>query len=96
MYNKFDHTVNIQKTKYTTVEEIHLGLILEEGIGTTAHTEEYKYLGVNVTSCGEQDMKITEKINKLGKVDSITRKWHVIDTYVTKETETKIFKPIKI
>ena len=66
-YQKWGLKVNMNKTKYMAIGDLHQDLILEEDMGKISYTEEYKYLGVKITASRKQDKEIKSRIN-LGKM----------------------------
>lgn len=92
-YKKSGLNVNMNKTKYMVIGGINEDLILEEGMGTIAPTEEYQYLGVKITNDGKQDKEIRSRINA-GKTTISLLNGILWDKHITTDNKIRIFKTI--
>ena len=52
----------MNKTNYMAIGDLQQDLILEEDMGKSSYTEEYKYLGVKIKASGKQDKEIQSRI----------------------------------
>ena len=77
----------MNSTKYTVLDDLHLDV--GEDIGKILSKEEYKYLGMKITTNGKQDKEIKFRINLYKMAISILNGilW---DKQITAETKTQI------
>ena len=79
----------MNKTKYVEIGDLNQDLMLEEDMGMISCTEEYKYLGVQITASGKEDKEIQSRIN-LGMMTISTLNGILWNKQTTAETKTKI------